>query len=109
MSTTVTQLPGELNVVASAVDDLTLTLTFPTSIAGNGYAAAVFSTLDSSPEVTPMVVVTNAAAGQLKVLVTAAQMMSLADGKAYRWYLRQQSPGGQYRAMVSGRFVSRVP
>lgn len=109
MSTTVTQLPGELNVVASAVDDLTISLTFPTALTGNSYAAAVFSVLDSTPEVVPTVTVVNAAAGQLKVFVTSEQMRTLANGLAYRWYLRQQNASGQRRAMVSGRFVSRVP
>jgi hypothetical protein len=116
MSTTYSQLPGELNVVVSHADGLSITgsLGFATTNdtltaiiyedTAVGYAAAIAS--PATPAASWSITRVDNSVGAITLTLSAATVKSLSLSKSYRWFLRSSSLD---RAVTSGTFTVRAP
>jgi hypothetical protein len=113
---TYSQLPGELNVVVSHVDGLTITGSLGFSTAGDtltamiyedtaaGYAAAVAAT--PAPAAAWSIARVDNSIGAITLSLSSATVKGLSLAKSYRWFLRSSALD---RAAISGTFTLRAP
>jgi hypothetical protein len=113
---TYSQLPGEMNVVASHIDGLVITGSLGFSTAGDtltavvyedtpaGYAAAIATT--PAPAATWSITRVDNSIGAIALSLSSATVKSLSLTKSYRWFLRSSALD---RAVTSGTFTLRAP
>jgi hypothetical protein len=113
---TYSQLPGELNVVVTHADGLTITGSLGFSTTGDtltavvyedtaaGYAAAIAAT--PAPSATWSIARVDNSIGAITLSLSAATVKGLSLAKSYRWFLRSSALD---RAAVSGTFTLRAP
>jgi hypothetical protein len=116
MTALYSQLPGELNIVVTHGDALTIAGSLGFNVTGDtltavvyedtaaGYAAAIAAS--PTPAATITVAVVQASTGDVTLSLAANTTKGLSLTKSYRWYLRSASLA---RAVVSGTFAVRAP
>ena len=116
MSSTYSQLPGELNVVVTHADGLAITGSLGFSTVGDtltaviyedtaaGYAAAIAAT--PAPAATWSIARVDNSIGAITLSLAASTVKALSLTKSYRWFLRSSALD---RAAVSGTFAVRAP
>ena len=116
MTAIYSQLPGELAIVVTHGDALTIAGSLGLSVTGDtltavvyedtaaGYAAAIAAS--PAPAATITVAVVQASTGDVTLSLAANTTKGLSLTKSYRWYLRSASLA---RAVVSGTFTVRAP
>ena len=116
MSSTYSQLPGELNVVVTHADGLTITGSLGFSTAGDtltavvyedtaaGYAAAIAAT--PAPAATWSISRVDNSIGAITLSLASSTVKGLSLTKSYRWFLRSSALD---RAVTSGTFRLRAP
>ena len=116
MSSTYSQLPGELNVVVTHADGLAITGSLGFSTVGDtltaviyedtaaGYAAAIAAT--PAPAATWSISRVDNSIGAITLSLAASTVKGLSLAKSYRWFLRSSALD---RAAVSGTFTLRAP
>jgi len=127
MAVTFTQLPGALDLVFVAGDEVSVAITLGINLTGHTLSAgvylsdtSVFSGGSSSSSVTaysrsgadvitvtPTVV--TASTGVITLGLGETQTASLTTGGRYRWYLQDVAPGGITRTLLSGQVIATAP
>lgn len=100
------QLPGELNAVVQASDEVGLTLDFSTSLAGYTVSSEIVSLVSGSLVATPPTTITDAANGVATVAFSEDLMAAFAAG-TYRLNVDWIAPGDVARRVLSGLFEVR--
>lgn len=110
------QLPGELNIVVTHGDALTITRSLGFDTTGDtltavvyedtaaGYAAAIAAT--PAPAASWTVTRLNDATGAVSLALASNTIKALSLTKSYRWFIRSASLN---RSVLSGTFAVRAP
>ena len=127
MAVTFSQLPGQLDLVFVAGDEVSVALTLGINLTGHtltavvylsdssvfaggsiGSASAAYSRVGSDVlTITPTVV--TAGTGVITLGMGEEQTAALATGSRYRWYLKDVAPGAITRTILSGQVVVTAP
>lgn len=99
--TTVSTLPGTLNVTVKRGDELAQLLDFSINLTGYTFTAEVVSAVTGATMATPTVSNVNLATGQVNLGMTEEQTASLAAG-SYLWRLVWTAPGTVRRTALEG-------
>lgn len=116
MPTLYQQLPGELNIVVTHGDALTITRSLGFDTTGDtltavvyedtaaGYAAAIAAT--PAPAASWTVTRLNDATGAVSLALASNTIKAMSLTKSYRWFIRSASLN---RSVLSGTFAVRAP
>lgn len=118
---TFTQLPGELDLVFTAGDEVPLALDFDRDLTNYTLSSAVYVVAQTVPTsggsaqpttgatvFTPTISVVSATAGTVMIGFSEAQTASLSPVGTYRWYFRWVN-NGVTRTVVSGSVKAKAP
>jgi hypothetical protein len=122
---TFSQLPGSLDLVFVAGDELNVAITLGQNITGYSLTAGVYpsgasvfsggtavSTVYSrsgADAATFATTVAAASTGTITIGLSETQTASLTPGTAYRWYLTWVATGGVTRTILSGNVTVSAP
>ena len=122
---TVSQLPGALDLVFVAGDELNVAITLGQNVTGYTFAAGVYqsgtnvfsggaavSTVYSrsgADAATFATTVSAASTGTITIGLSETQTSALTPGTAYRWYLTWVATGGITRTILSGNVTVSAP
>jgi hypothetical protein len=98
---TISQLPGELNIITTQHDDLSILLDFDIALTGYTFVSKIIiSDVDS------VVIVTNTdlSAGKITLSVSDTILATVPVG-THKWYLDWVAPGSLNRRILSGAFT----
>jgi hypothetical protein len=83
---TITQVPGELDIVITAGDDVSIDLDFDIALTGYTFAALVVTDNETPTTVAMLVTNTDLATGKLNLSLTDVQTAAIGTGE-FCWYL----------------------
>jgi len=122
---TVSQLPGSLDLVFVAGDELTVAITLGQNVTGYTFASGIYpsgtsvfsggaavSTVYSrsgADATTITTTVVAASTGTISIGLSETQTTALTPGTAYRWYLTWVATGGITRTILSGNVTVSAP
>jgi hypothetical protein len=102
MSSTYSQLPGQLGLSLRRGDELGTTIDFsPTTMTGYTVSAVITSLVTGSTVAAFQTTLTNAAAGIVNIALTEQQTAALPVG-TYGWRLEWDAPGSVRRTALQG-------
>jgi len=102
MSSTVSQLPGQMNLAFKRANDFSSLIDFDgTTLVGYTVTASVTSLVTGATVVPFTTTVSDASAGQVNIALTDTQTAALPAG-TYGWQLDWTAPGSVQRTALSG-------
>jgi len=123
MAVTFSQLPGQLDLVFVAGDEVNFAINLGKNITSYTFTCAVYVAGTSGFQggvgavpavgdtaITPTVTVSNATTGALVIGMSEIQTGSLSSAASYRWSLRWVTPGSiMTRTILAGLVTVRAP
>lgn len=122
---TVSQLPGSLDLLFVAGDELNVAITLGQNVTGYTFTAGIYPSSTSvfsggsavstvysrsgADAATFATTVSAASTGTLTIGLSEAQTSGLTPGTAYRWYLTWVATGGITRTILSGNVTVSAP
>jgi len=98
---TIEQLPGELNIITTQHDDLSILLDFDIVLTGYTFASEIeVSLIDSILTIAN----TDLSTGKITLTASRALLLTIPIG-IHRWYLDWIAPGTLHRRVLSGTFT----